>query len=83
MCRARGQAGEAMIGQPNLDRFSQRGPFERRWGVKVLLLLPECHVCGWEVHPEFLREWNGKDVCKYCIRELEEEAEQIELHNHD
>lgn len=43
--------------------------------VKVLLLPPSCEVCGKEAHPKFLSLWNGKDVCKYCIREINEEAE--------
>ena len=72
-----------MIGQPSLDRFSQPGPNEKRYGVKVLTLLPECHVCGQEVHPRFLQQWNGVEVCKYCTKELNEEAEQYEHQHYD
>lgn len=68
--------------KPSLDRFSQPGPYESR-GVKVLLLPPECEVCGHEVSPQFLQEWNGKDVCKYCIKELNEEAEEHAIYDHD
>lgn len=68
-----------MLSQPSLDRFSQPGPFEKRYGVKVLLLLPECHVCGQEAHPRFLSEWNGVTACKYCIQEIEKEAERFDL----
>ena len=59
---------------PNLDRFSRPGPYERRWGVKVLLLPPECEVCGQSAHPQFLRNWNDKLVCKYCINDIERES---------
>lgn len=70
-----------MPSQPSLDRFEWQGPDER-YGIKVLLLLPECHVCGQEAHPRFLKSWNGQDVCKYCINDIEEETEH-ELYNHD
>jgi uncharacterized CHY-type Zn-finger protein len=60
----------------------QRGPNEFH-GVKVLLLPPSCHICGHEVHPMFLKEWNGVDACKYCIKEIEKEISQHDLHNHD
>ncbi|WP_154665872.1 hypothetical protein [Paenibacillus pinihumi] len=43
--------------------------------VAIYLLPPECGVCGQEVHPKFLQPWNGQDVCKYCINEINEEAE--------
>lgn len=72
-----------MIGQPSLDRFSQPGPNEKFHGVKVLLLLPECHICGHEVHPAFLKPYNGVDACTYCIQEIEKETINHELHNHD
>lgn len=73
-----------MIGQPSLDRSSQRGPNEKRfYGVKVLLLLPECHVCGQEMHPSFLKFWNGVEACKYCIQEIEKETNNYEFHNYD
>lgn len=60
--------------KPNLDRFSQPGPYERR-GVKSLLEIDTCEVCGHEMHPSLLRSWNGKDVCRFCIEELMEEVE--------
>lgn len=70
--------------EPNLDRFSRPGPLEKRYrGVKVLLLPPDCEVCGQEVHPVFLQQWNGKEVCKYCIKEINEEAEQYAMDNYD
>jgi hypothetical protein len=73
-----------MLGQPSLDRFSQPGPNEKKYhGVKVLLLLPECHICGHEVDPRFLKPYNGVDACTYCIKDINEEAEQYEFHNHD
>lgn len=62
--------------QPNLDRFSWRGPNERR-GVKSLLETDSCDVCGHDVSSAYLVSWNGEDVCKYCVRELEEEYEQL------
>lgn len=68
-----------MLGQPRLDRFSQPGPFEKRYPVKVLLLLPECHVCGNEVDPRFLTTWNGVEACKYCIKDINEEADRCNL----
>lgn len=71
-----------LISQPSLDRFSQPGPKEKRYGVKVLLLLPECHVCGQEVDPRFLTTWNGIESCKYCIQEIEKETFNYDLHNH-
>lgn len=67
-----------MIGQPSLDRFSQPGPYERgRRGVKFLIETAECDVCGQAMSPAFLQEWNGQEVCKYCVRELEEEYERL------
>lgn len=46
---------------------------------KVLILLhpPECEVCGQPVDPKFLQPWNGKDVCKYCLSEINGESELI------
>lgn len=44
--------------------------------INIYLLPPECHVCGQEVHPKFLKPWNGVEVCKYCIQEINEEAER-------
>lgn len=67
-----------MIQQPSFDRCSQPGPYEKRYGVKVLLLMPECHICGQKAHPEFLQRWNGIIACKYCITDINEEAEQYE-----
>lgn len=51
--------------------------------VDILLLQPECEVCGNEVNIQFLRPWNGKDVCTYCINTINEEAELHEFFNHD
>lgn len=51
--------------------------------VKLLLLPPSCEVCGQEAHPKFMQQWNGKDVCKYCIKNIEEETETHELFNYD
>lgn len=39
--------------------------------IKVLLLPPSCEVCGQDVPPQFLGTFNGKEVCKYCKREIE------------
>lgn len=64
------------MSEPNLDRFSRPGPSEKRYGVKVLLLLPDCWVCGQEVHPKFLESWNGVEICKYCKKEIYEEMEK-------
>lgn len=61
----------------SLDRFSQPGPYEKRYGVKVLWLPPECFICGQEAHPMFLRQWNGITACKYCITDIYEEAEKV------
>lgn len=66
--------------EPNLDRFAWKGPNEPR-GVKSLLETDECEVCGQDAHPSFLQSWNGKDVCRYCIREINEESESFA--NHD
>ena len=44
--------------------------------VTILLHPPECEVCGQHVDPKFLQPWNGKDVCKYCIQEINGESEQ-------
>lgn len=71
-----------MLSPPILDRFNQPGPNEFH-GVKVLLLPPSCHICGHEVHPMFLRPWNGVDACKYCIKDINEEAEGIEHYIND
>lgn len=51
---------------------------------KVFQLVAEhsCYVCGCEVDKAFLREWNGEEVCKFCINELNEEAEQHVSTNH-
>lgn len=43
--------------------------------VDILLLPPECEVCGHEVDQQFLKPWNGKEVCTYCINLIEEETE--------
>jgi hypothetical protein len=43
--------------------------------VAIILLPPECDVCGQEAHPKFLQEFNGITACTYCIREINEEAE--------
>lgn len=43
--------------------------------INIYLLPPECEVCGQEVHPRFLQSWNGIEACKYCINEINEEAE--------
>lgn len=64
-----------MIGQPSLDRFSQPGALERR-GVKSLIETVECDVCGHEAPAAAIENWNDRDVCKYCVRELEEEYER-------
>lgn len=45
--------------------------------VKLILLPAECQVCGQPVDDKFLKVWNGKDVCKYCIAEINEESEHI------
>lgn len=50
--------------------------------VDILLLPPECEVCGHEVHHAWLRSWNGKDVCTYCIQSLNEEMEHHDSTNH-
>jgi len=36
----------------------------------VITLLPDCEVCGRKMNGKFLRNWNGKRVCKPCIEEL-------------
>lgn len=43
---------------------------------KVLQLIADdsCFVCGCEVDHSLLKQWNGKDVCKFCIDELNKEA---------
>jgi hypothetical protein len=69
--------------EPDLDRFAWKGPLERRWGVKVLLLPPECEICGQEVPPQFLGTYDGKEICKYCFKELNEEAIIHAIYDHD
>lgn len=51
--------------------------------VTLLLLPPECEVCGQEVHLKFLKAWNDKQVCHYCIHEINEEAEKYASTNHN
>lgn len=51
--------------------------------VDILLFPPECEVCGHEVSIGFLKPWNGKQVCTYCINTLNEEAEQHEFSDHN
>lgn len=51
--------------------------------VEELRALLVCEVCGQEAHPKFMQQWNGKDVCKYCIKNIEEETETHELFNYD
>jgi len=43
--------------------------------VDILLLPPECEVCGHQVDHRFLKPWNGKEVCNYCIQHIEEESD--------
>lgn len=43
--------------------------------VEILLLTDDCKVCGQEVPPSSIQQWNGKEVCDYCIREINEESE--------
>ena len=51
---------------------------------KVLQLYADhsCFVCGCEVDKAFLKPWNGEEVCKFCITELNEEAENHVSTNH-
>lgn len=54
---------------------------------KVLILLhpPECEICGEAVEavePKGLRQWNDREVCTYCINQLEEEFNHAS-NNHD
>lgn len=57
-----------MIGQPNLDRFSWRGPNEK-YPVNVIPLpMHECEVCGRRVSRT--ERWSERDVCEACIKEL-------------
>jgi hypothetical protein len=37
----------------------------------------KCFICGCKVNTAFLQRWNGEDVCKFCVRELNEEAEKF------
>lgn len=46
--------------------------------VNIILLLPECDVCGQGVDSKFLQQWNDQQVCRKCIQDLEEE-----YHYHD
>jgi formylmethanofuran dehydrogenase subunit E len=38
--------------------------------VRIVLLSPECDVCGNKVNGVFLKKWNEKEVCTKCINEL-------------
>lgn len=42
----------------------------------------KCVICSCEVNKVFLQRWNGQDVCKLCIQELNEETEKFKV-NHD
>ncbi|MFD0710601.1 hypothetical protein [Paenibacillus sp. GCM10027626] len=44
----------------------------------VVVGLQACFVCGCRQNANFLQQWNGKAVCRQCIRELNEEAERVE-----
>lgn len=60
---------------PILESFEWK-PSER-FGVKVLLLLPDCDVCGHRMDDIFLQNWNGKRVCTKCKNEIYEEMERF------
>lgn len=45
--------------------------------VIVFSLLPECEVCGKRMDKQFLKPWNGKEVCSPCIDLLEAEYDQL------
>lgn len=51
--------------------------------VAILLLPPECEICGQEVEVQSLKVWNGIDACHYCINEINEEAIQHASTNHN
>jgi len=36
----------------------------------IIMLLPDCEVCGRRMDKRFLRRWNERRVCRICIQEL-------------
>jgi hypothetical protein len=46
--------------------------------AKVVLIEPECKVCGKRMNQRFLRKWNDRDVCVTCITELTAEVPHVE-----
>lgn len=66
--------------EPNLDRFSWRGPREK---YVVVEPLPDCDICGRRMEERFLKHWNGKRVCRPCINEIHEESELYGDYDHD
>ena len=42
----------------------------------------DCHVCGQGVHPKFLSAFNGVAACKYCIKHINEEADNYDSTDH-
>jgi hypothetical protein len=46
--------------------------------AKVVLILPDCKVCGHRMDKRFLKNWNDRDVCVPCITELTAEVPHVE-----
>lgn len=45
--------------------------------MEYLRILTTCEVCGQEAHPKFIREWNDRDVCVYCLNEIHDSYIEI------
>lgn len=52
----------------NLNVLPLRGSVIQ-FPVKIVLLLPECEVCGKRVDGAFLKKWNDRNTCFKCINE--------------
>lgn len=48
--------------------------------VTILLAADDCEICGQEVPSSELTGWNGKEVCKFCIQEINRESESNHEH---
>jgi len=49
---------------------------EQQLLAKIILILPDCAVCGKRMDGKFLQAWNDRKVCRPCITELTAEVSE-------
>lgn len=51
--------------------------------VLGLIDVDTCELGGHDIHPKYLRDWNGITACVYCVRDIHNEIDTYEEAEHE